>query len=510
MRPPRVLMLGWEFPPFITGGLGTACYGLTKALDRAGVKVTFVLPKSVEETHASHVDLVSPRAASRAAATPRPAPPPPPRAQHFVIETPEGPITTTVEEAVERLLPARESERSHTSVDFVSIAGTYPSVYGDRTKTELSPTTRQLIERIREDGGITVERLKFLVAAGAFGGRSVSDVDAALLSALPEAGPTGGDHASREGIADYGGDLIGAADRYARFAVDACRDREFDVIHAHDWLTYPAGLALSKLTGKPLIVHVHSTEFDRSGEHPNQQVYSIERRGMWGAARIIAVSMLTKNVCVNRYGVNPNKIDVVYNGVDLDPHDYGIQPIHTRDKIVLYFGRITLQKGPEYFVMAAKRVLEVMSDVKFVVAGSGDQAARMIEMAAQLGIGHKVLFTGFLRGKDIARVFALADLYVMPSVSEPFGIAPLEAISHNVPVLISKSSGVSEVLMHALKVDFWDIEDMANKIVAVLRHPPLSRALREGSMFEVRGITWDGAATRCIQSYEAAMRSGKK
>jgi glycogen(starch) synthase len=512
MPQPRVLMLGWEFPPFITGGLGTACYGLTKGLDRSGVDVTFVLPKSVDESHASHVKLVSPRGVP---VRPKPAPAPVPLGRHrIVFDSPDGVHSETVDEYLTRIVPKLRAatvteEFEHTRfVELPNDLNDFPSVYGNGATVPMSESQKQLVERIREEGGITVERLRVLAAAGAFGGRPLNEIDATLLSVLPEAGPRDGASAAGLGaaVADYSGDLIGAADRYARFAVDTCRDLSFDVIHAHDWLTYPAGLALAKITGKPLVVHVHSTEFDRSGEHPNQQVYSIERRGMWGATRIIAVSMLTKNICVNRYGVYGDKIDVVYNGVDLDPKEYGIQPIHTKDKIVLYFGRITLQKGPEYFIRAAKRVLEVMDDVKFVVAGSGDQAAMMIEMAAQLGIGHKVLFTGFLRGKDIARVFALADLYVMPSVSEPFGIAPLEAISHNVPVLISKSSGVSEVLMHALKVDFWDIEDMANKIVAVLRHPPLSRALREGSMFEVRGITWDGAATQCVRTYQTAMR----
>ncbi len=518
MAPLRVLMLGWEFPPFITGGLGTACYGLTKGLDRIGVGITFVLPKTVNDSHASHVQLVSPRLASAPKAAPAATSLPSPGQQRIVVDTPEGPRAETVDQYLVRLVPTLKrirDEEELKNVRFVDLPEEFPSVYDSGQPAEMTETTRQIVERVREEGGISVEKLRVLAAAGAFGGRPINDIDATLLSVLPEAGPRpDASHAGAAGSVhagpDYGGDLIGAADRYARFAVDACSDIPFDVIHAHDWLTYPAGLALAKLTGKPLVVHVHSTEFDRSGEHPNQQVYSIERRGMWGATRIIAVSMLTKNVCVNRYGVNADKIEVVYNGVDLDPKEYGIQPIHTKEKIVLYFGRITLQKGPEYFIRAAKRVLEVMDDVKFVVAGSGDQAAGMIEMAAQLGIGHKVLFTGFLRGKDIARVFALADLYVLPSVSEPFGIAPLEAISHNVPVLISKSSGVSEVLMHALKVDFWDIDDMANKIAAVLKHPPLSRALREGSMFEVRGISWDGAATQCERVYREAIRIATK
>ena len=242
-------------------------------------------------------------------------------------------------------------------------------------------------------------------------------------------------------------------------------------------------------------------------------IYDIERRGAHGAMRVIAVSRLTQDLLVYRYGMDRNRISVVYNGVDLEPTQndpkYGIKG---DDKIVLYLGRITMQKGPEYFIQAAARVLEVMKNVKFVVAGDGDMARSMIEMAAKLGIGHKVLFTGFLRGKDIERVFQMADLYVMPSVSEPFGIAPLEAMIRDVPVLISKSSGVSEVLTHALKVDFWDTDAMANKIVAVLRHPPLGNTLRKQGAFEVRGLNWEGAAERVERVYGhvvEAMKDGQ-
>jgi glycosyltransferase involved in cell wall biosynthesis len=398
-------------------------------------------------------------------------------------------------------------EFTHTR--FIGIPGEYASVYDPTGGTAADATSTRVADSVRmmREAGWSIERIRTLARAGAFPELTKDPVDGAIESALPETAGRAKEAVGARGAdaADYSGDLLGMAERYARFAVDATKGVDFDVIHAHDWLTYPAGLAISRLTGKPLVVHVHSTEFDRSGEHPHQQIYNIERRGMHGAARAIAVSMLTKNVCINRYGVNGAKIDVVYNGVDLDPASAGVQPIHSKDKIVLYFGRITMQKGPEYFIQAAKKVLEHMDDVKFVVAGSGDQAQRMIEMAASMGIGNKVLFTGFLRGRDIARVFAMADLYVMPSVSEPFGIAPLEAMSHNVPVLISKSSGVSEVLMHALKVDFWDIEDMADKIIAVLRYPPLSRQLVEHGAFEIRGINWDGAATRTIRVYERAI-----
>jgi glycogen(starch) synthase len=514
-------MLGWEFPPFITGGLGTACYGLTKALDRQHVEVTFVLPKSVPSDSASHVRLVSPGAilervsgrlpapvvatttvkvAERSPNAPEWRPDAKPPATLQAAPVAEGvPMTVTERETWSRIAAEFESTR------FVEIPGDFAGVYdnpGTATPTRIAESVR-----LMREAGWSIERIRTLAKAGAFPELTRDPVERALASALPETADRPKETVSARGAesADYSGDLLGMADRYARFAVDATRGVEFDVIHAHDWLTYPAGLAIAKLSGKPLVVHVHSTEFDRSGEHPNQQIYNIERRGMHGATRAIAVSMLTKNVCVNRYGVQAAKIDVVYNGVDLDPAAAGVQPIHSKDKIVLYFGRITMQKGPEYFIQAAKKVLEYMDDVKFVVAGSGDQAQRMIEMAASMGIGNKVLFTGFLRGRDIARVFAMADLYVMPSVSEPFGIAPLEAMSHNVPVLISKSSGVSEVLMHALKVDFWDIEDMADKIIAVLRHPPLSRQLVEHGAFEIRGINWDGAATRTIRVYDRAI-----
>jgi glycogen synthase len=289
------------------------------------------------------------------------------------------------------------------------------------------------------------------------------------------------------------------------------RGEAVDVIHAHDWLTYPAGIALSQVTGRPLVVHVHSTEFDRAGNNVNQRVYDIERAGMHAASRVLAVSQMTKSICVRRYGVAPDKVDVVYNGVDRESS----QPtdgahIDSDDKIVLFLGRITMQKGPEYFIAAAKRVLEKYQKVKFVVAGSGDMALRMIELAASMGIGHKVFFTGFLRGRDVERVFRMADCYVMPSVSEPFGIAALEAISHDVPVILSKTSGASEVLTHVLKVDFWDTDEMANKILAVLRHPPLSQTLSQHGMMELHRLTWEGAAERCLAAYARAVKPPNK
>lgn len=493
----HVLMLGWEFPPFIAGGLGTACHGLTKAMDRRGMDVTFVLPKVIDRSESSHVSLLSPAAA--------PAPGGQPTASISIQGSPPQQIPLAPGSAGGSALdPNFESRTDATRVvgssypfehvRFIGVPAGFHNPYQRRAGE--SPVGRWVvrhgvktflkIEDAPENDDVELHPYSALEAS--------APTPAAPTPLIPPAGE------------DYGGDLLQQVLRFEQFCVAAARKLKFDVIHAHDWMTYPAGLAIARLTGRPLVVHVHSTEFDRSGDHINQRVYDLERRGMHGAMRVVAVSQLTKSMIMRRYGVPEAKVEVVYNGVEFEPvHGEQQIGIESKDKIVLYFGRITYQKGPEYFIAAAKRVLEVMPNVKFVVAGSGDQARNMIEMAANWGIGHKVLFTGFLRGKDIKRVFAMADLYVMPSVSEPFGIAPLEAMAHDVPALISRSSGVSEVLSHALKVDFWDIDDMANKIVAVLRHPPLSKTLREHGSFEVRKITWDGAASRCDQVYRSVM-----
>lgn len=471
----RILMLGWEFPPFISGGLGTACYGLTRALDRLGHKVLFVLPKAVDGQHGSHVDLLSPE---RGAADALPA------------THPDGtPVNPTLDASPASVGAAHYRLSQFDHVEFLGVPSAVRSPY-----REPQPADSSSVSALT--GGLDRRAIEALRAAGI---DVPPDWEAELLTgAAPRPGLVG----------DYSGDVVAAAETYARLVMRLCRGHGFDVVHAHDWMTYPAGMAIARVTGKPFVAHIHSTEFDRSGEHVHQRVYDIERRGMHAAIRVLAVSMYTKSLVVQRYGIDPSKVEVIYNGIDSEgqqPKDE--QSIAARDKIVLFLGRITMQKGPEYFIAAAKKVLEKLDNVKFIVAGSGDMDRRMIELAAELGIGHRVLFTGFLRGKDVARVFRMADCYVMPSVSEPFGIAPLEAISHDTPVIISKQSGVSEVLSHALKVDFWDINEMANKIVAVLKHPPLSQTLRQHGHFEVRRLTWEGAADKCLDCYRAAAES---
>ena len=421
-------MLGWEFPPFISGGLGTACYGLTRAMDQLGMEVMFVLPNMVESKYATHVKLLTP-----------------------------------------------DSKRSTSFLKFDELKNVKFHAINSALQPYSTPDTYQ--QRIEE----TLRHKQEIL------GHSISPASQLFKSKAK----------------DYGIDMYSEVHRYAAMAAELAENEQFDIVHAHDWMTYPAGIAVSAIKERPLVVHVHSTEFDRSGEHVNQMIYDIEREGMHRADKVITVSHFTRNIIIGRYGVSGDKVEVVYNGVERNGKWTVDESVIDKDeKIVLFLGRITMQKGPEYFLHAAKKVLDVMDNVKFVMAGSGDLMHRAIEMAAELGIGHKVLFTGFLRGDDVQKIYKMADLYVMPSVSEPFGIAPLEALDNDVPVIISKQSGVSEVLMHALKVDFWDVDEIANKIVAVLKYPPLQMTLRSHGNFEVRRLRWKDAALRCAKIYE--------
>ena len=447
----RVFMLGWEFPPFISGGLGTACYGLTKAMSAIGTDIIFVLPHPISTPFSTHVRLLSARPDSSSA------------------------------------LPDTElrlDEFSHVTFRTVNAQLGDPYQSAADYQKEKERRAQALREISSGPAGAAQRPKSFAVSP------------APVATGAPS--PGAGDH--------YGGDLFAEVQRYANLAAEIGRREVFDVVHAHDWMTFPAGMAVAAAKGVPLVVHVHSTEFDRSGLHIDPRIFDIERRGMHAAMKVIAVSYLTKNQVTHNYGINPSKVEVVYNAIESNGHGFDEEKykIHKDEKLVLFLGRITQQKGPEYFLGAAKKVLEVMDNVKFIMAGSGDLTRKTIEMASQMGIGHKVLFTGFLSGADVERVFKMADLYVMPSVSEPFGIAPLEAMSHDVPVIISKQSGVSEVLTHVLKVDFWDTNEMANKIIAVLKHPPLASTLRQHASFEVSQLSWMDAARSCLQVYDQA------
>ncbi len=410
----KVFMLGWEFPPYISGGLGTACYGLTKAMDELGVEIAFVLPKASKSHLSGHVNM--------------------PGDRHCAFK----------------------------NVRFLMMASTL------RPYAQVATHRQQLV-------GSAAQQTN---APANIGLEQINDPN------------------------NYGGDIYSDVRKYTDKVVRIAATEQFDVIHAHDWMTYPAGVVVSQLSQKPLVVHVHSTEFDRSGEHVNQKVYDIEQQGVYAAAKVITVSNLTKNTILKHYGVPSEKVEVVHNAAEHNGNDIHHVPLDKTDKIVLFLGRITMQKGPEYFLAAAKKVLEVINNVKFIMAGNGDMMHKTIELAARMGIGHKVLFTGFLRGEDVDRAYQMADLYVMPSVSEPFGIASLEAMCKNVPVLISKQSGVAEIVSHALKVDFWDINEMANKMIAVLKRPSLQKTLSRNGFHEARKFNWEDSAMKVKKIYE--------
>lgn len=397
----KILMFGWEFPPYNSGGLGVACWGMTRALSRLGIEVTFVLPRTVP-----------------------------------------------VDEA-------------HCRVAFA-------------------------------DKGVP---MKVLPVDSLLYAYATSEEYSALRS-------------STRGM--YGPTLVGEVVRYGTMASAIAHEEDHDVIHAHDWLSYPAGLAAKRVSGKPLVVHVHATEFDRSGGGSvNQEVYEIEKAGFLGADRIVAVSQFTKDIVITRYGIPEEKVMVVHNGIDEE--DF-IGEINTPrflqllkedgTKIVLFVGRLTVQKGPDYFVELAHRVLTRRSDVHFVVSGSGDMERAMIEAVARRGISAGVTFTGFLRGAELSAVYRSADLYVMPSVSEPFGIAPLEAALSGAPVLLSRQAGVSEVFANALRADFWDVDAMEHYVLGLLDHPAMSRTIKHESASEVRSITWKKAGDKLVSLYQ--------
>ena len=409
----KILMLGWEFPPFNSGGLGTACEGLTKGLCANDINVTFVLPKATPGDAPKHLKLI--------------------------------------------------------------VAN---NVYLDSDKLKFMEVNSLLVPYISSDE--YNERIK-------------------SKACLKE-----GDMSAR---ADdiYGNNLYEEVYRYSEKLKLIAAFEDFDVIHAHDWMTYPAAIKAKAASKKPLVVHIHATEFDRTGGNVNQYIYDIEREGFHAADKIIAVSNFTKNKVVTQYGIDPDKVEVVHNGVEFTNYCDTEHIKKDNDKIVLFLGRITLQKGPEYFIYAAKRVLEIEPNVKFIVAGSGDMEGFMIKEAARLGIGNKVLFTGFLRGADIDRAYKMADLYVMPSVSEPFGITPLEAMRNGTPCLISNNSGVSEVVNHCLRVDFWDIDQMSSKILACLKYDTMHKELTNNALREVSRFNWNEPAKKCIEVYKSVL-----
>lgn len=429
----KVLMFGWEFPPHISGGLGTACDGLTKGLAKHQVEILFVMPTASGDEDQSAVRIIN---ASDVAA----------------FET-------------------REDARNLLEkVQFLQVTSNLIPYLGPDEFTE-----QVNLEREKEWNEFRIsfgQKYKF--------------------------------------SGTYGSNLMEEVMRYALVASSIAKHHDFDVIHAHDWLTNMAGIAAKRVSGKPLVIHVHATEFDRTGEHVNEQVYELEKRGMEEADRIIAVSDLTRNTIINKYHINPQKVVTVHNAVDFSTVEDREISRGVPEKIVTFLGRITYQKGPEYFIEAAYKVLQKTQNVRFVMAGSGDMFNRSIRRVAKLGISSHFHFTGFLRGEDVKNMFAYSDVYVMPSVSEPFGISPLEAMRAGVPAIISKQSGVAEVLHHAIKVDFWDVHALADAIYGLLTYPALKTMTVRCGLEEVNALKWDVAAAKVKKIYEDVLEEKLK
>lgn len=420
----KVLMFGWEFPPHISGGLGTACFGMVSGLLGHDVDVLFVVPKLFGQedkekfrfANCSDVEV-----------------------DFSQIKFKENIHRLSYLEINSRIAPYVSPEEFAVSQSF-TVSEMFASNKGEKAKFSFS-------------GG-------------------------------------------------YGKDLMNEVAKYAITAMQIANDNDFDVIHAHDWLTFPAAIMAKKISGKPLVVHVHATEFDRSGENVNQEVYNMEREGVHAADKVIAVSRLTRRILINRYGVPSDKIVVVHNAVEpKQPVQYTQKNLKDK-QIVTFLGRITFQKGPDYFVEAARMVLDRMPDVHFVMAGSGDMLLPLVKRVAELKMSSRFHFTGFLNHFETNNMYGMTDIYIMPSVSEPFGITPLEAMRTGVPVIISKQSGVSEVLNNAIKIDFWDLNAMADAICGLLQHPKIAKKIAAEGSQEVHNLKWEYSALKIKEIYQ--------
>jgi len=422
-------MFGWEFPPHIAGGLGTACEGIVKGLAHNGVETLFVMPSASGDEDQRATTILN--------------------ASDVEVRN----VSSTVEEFINRTKFLYVDSNLVPYVD----PEEYFSAIEEMKRNARTQTTVGFGQKFKFSG-------------------------------------------------KYGANLMEEVARYAQVGGTIAMQYadQFDVIHAHDWLTYLAGIAAKELTGKPLVVHVHATSYDRGDEkHIDTRVLDIETRGMQAADRVVTVSDLTRGIVINRYHIDPAKVVTVHNAVDFSGRENLQVERGVRDKVVTFLGRITFQKGPEYFIEAAAKVLKRTEGVRFVMAGSGDMMNRAIRQVARLGISDRFHFTGFLRGADVQKMFALSDVYIMPSVSEPFGISPLEAMRTGVPSIISHQSGAAEVLKYAFKVDFWDVDAMADDIYALLQYPVLSRFAAQKGYDEVNELKWNNATAKLKKVYES-------
>lgn len=418
----KALMFGWEFPPHILGGLGTASYGLIKGLtQQPDMQVTFVMPKPWGDEDQSFLRIIG--------------------------------------------------------------ANSVPIVWKDNDYEYV---------RRRLEGRMSPEEYYHFRDGIHYDFRRIGTDD---LGCVGFSGR-------------YPDNLMEEIGNYEAVASVVANSVDFDIIHSHDWLTYSAGVFAKQISGKPLVVHVHATDFDRSRGNVNPIVYDIEKRGMDAADHIVCVSNLTRQTVIDKYFQNPAKVSTVHNAVEplKDLNTYVKHP--RKDKVVTFLGRITMQKGPEFFVEVAAKVLSMTHDVRFVMAGSGDMMEKMIKMVAQRGIADRFHFTGFLRGRQVQEMLAESDVYMMPSVSEPFGISPLEAMQIGTPSIISKQSGCAEILSHAIKTDYWDIDAMADAVYAIVKYPAMYQSLRQLGMEEVNNIRWSDAGIKLRKIYDHLLGRG--
>ena len=438
-------MYGWEFPPRISGGLGVACHAIVNELSKKAIDLTLVLPYSIDNDQIdSHLQ---------------------PTKIKF--------INVYRESAQSRTNHSTNSLGIESGpARLVNILNPYPSLGYTNNNFDSSSFLSLAFK--------TIEALH---------------LDSEMASLISNWW-----YSSKTDTK-----LIFEVLRYALIAGRLASSLDYDIIHAHDWLTILAALEAKFYHSKPVVFHIHALETDRSGSLVNQEIYAIEKYGMELADRIIAVSHYTKENIIKYYHIDPRKISVVHNGIYLPPPTDNHKAATTSPPMVLFLGRVTHQKGPYFFIQTAKKVLEKKPDTQFVIAGTGDLLINMIEQVAKLRIGKNVHFTGFLDQTQVKKIYQLASIYVMPSVSEPFGLSALEALSHQVPSIISKQAGVNEVLNHVLVSDFWDIDDLAGKILAVLEYQTLGKYLANHSHSDLKRISWEEAANKIIDLYQTIL-----
>jgi hypothetical protein len=450
----RILMLTWEFPPMISGGLGMACYGIVKALLNLGVEIDLVLPTKL----AVYFPLRKPEDADLL----------PVEFFHKQERAEYREETKTMTKLEERLKVLGITERPETYINFRDLKD-YETLIHYGTEKFSSITAYSEYKLYRETPPVSGEDLMF---------KNIRD------SLIGEE------------------DIFRKVQEFTMRATMMAKINDYDLIHSHDWLTYPAAMFIRKITAKPLIVHIHATEFDRSGGAGDERIHKIEFSGMSYADRVIAVSKYTAQMVMTRYRIDSGKMRIVHNA-----HTTNIIAKKSQEQrlfqgpTILFLGRITIQKGPDYFLDVARRVLEKHPKARFIMAGTGDMFRKLLHKSAQYRLKNRFLFTGFLNREEVETILSNTDIYMLPSVSEPFGIAPLEAMAYGIVAVISRQSGVTEVIDNAFKIDFWDVDKMSETICYLIENPEVSREIGYQGMLEVEQIRWDKAAQEIREVY---------